>query len=209
MADLSLFDLTLAERAALERAVDGPITSTMIADVIAARPRPAESSSHICAGLPASGVDRAGIFDISTQPLPHSGLQQSVEDQMSVIAATISWAKADLAFYRRQMVALEDEMTRLMVDRDGIYSDGERDRRTRHVAVMQRQRDDLLQNCRSYESIITDARNKLAAYPFDTVTVPHHTTVTLPQLLPHNDHHCDQQCGDADKGYNKRLSERP
>jgi hypothetical protein len=38
IADLTLHDLTLDERAALERAVDGPITPVMIADALRMRP---------------------------------------------------------------------------------------------------------------------------------------------------------------------------
>lgn len=122
-----LQDLTLAERAELERAVDGPITPAMIADKLRARSCP-------------------GARDES----PHR------------LRTLIAWARADLTFYRRQIAALDAEIVTLMADRDGLYSDAEKDRKTRHIAALARQRDGLLEHCGAYETILQDAAGKLA-----------------------------------------------
>ena len=122
-----LQDLTLAERAALERAVDGPITPTMIADKLRARGSPVQTD---------------------TSP--------------AYLRTLIAWARADLTFYRRQIAALDTEIVTLMADRDGLYSDAEKDRKTRHIAALARQRDGLVEHCGAYEAIMQDAAGKLA-----------------------------------------------
>lgn len=122
-----LQDLTLAERAELERAVDGPITPAMIADKLRAR-----------------------------------GCAVKIDESPARCRTVIAWARADLAFYRRQIAALDAEIITLMADRDGLYSDAEKDRKTRHIAALTRQRDGLVEHCGAYETIMQDAAGKLA-----------------------------------------------
>jgi hypothetical protein len=73
------------------------------------------------------------------------------------------WARADLKFYRDQMVDLENEIVELMADRDALYSDAEKDRKTRHIAALNRQRDTLRQHCAPYDAIILDIERKHTA----------------------------------------------
>lgn len=126
LPELSLGDLTLAERGELERAVDGPITAVMIADKVAAR-----------------------------------GSRPVTDESPLYLLKLIAWATADLAFYRQQIMILETEIAALVADRDGLYAASERDRRARHIAALNRQRDSVLEECRPYETIIVDARRKL------------------------------------------------
>jgi hypothetical protein len=70
------------------------------------------------------------------------------------------WARADLQFYRDQMADLENEIVALMADRDALYSDAEKDRKTRHIAALNRQRDALRQHCAPYDAIILDIERK-------------------------------------------------
>jgi len=126
----TIHDLTLEERNALERAVDGTITPTMIADVLRGRGRKAA---------------------------PHA------EHAPPYLRALVLWARADLKFYRARIADLDVEIAALMADRDGLYAPTEQDRKTRHIAALMRQKDDLVLHCRPYETILRDALTKLAA----------------------------------------------
>ena len=125
-------DLTLAERAALERSHDGPIPASAVADQIRRR---------------AGGISIPGR---------HAG-----DRLRRHLFRVIAWAQADLDFFQRQHDNLDAEIAALMANRDGLYGGGEKDRITRHIAQLGRQRDAVRESMAPYETIIADARTRL------------------------------------------------
>lgn len=114
IGDLTLHDLTLEERAALERAVDGPITSRMIADTL--RGRPASAPRDGPAAL------RRLIAWASTDLAFYRGQVTALETEIAAVVTNSDGRYADTENVRKAShVAALNRQRNALVEHCGPY----------------------------------------------------------------------------------------
>jgi hypothetical protein len=83
-------------------------------------------------------------------------------ESAQILTARIRWARADIAFYERQIADLETERALLVVDHEKMYGMEESGRKARHVAALNTQQHNLRIQCEPYYATLHDALRKLA-----------------------------------------------